>query len=98
MKPIRLAQKDLNQYIAKLHLGPGDSIIVDGSAFDVTEFAKNLRVPKGCNQGMIFAAFPTVGQSLREAFIVMKETELRALTRETLLKLLEITEADDATS
>lgn len=95
MKPLQVIQRDLNKYIARLSLGPGDSLIIDGSAFDVPEFVRNLRVPKGAGGGLIFAVFPSVGQSLLDCFLVMKESQLRQLTRDKLMSLLNSTNPPD---
>ncbi len=72
--------------VAKLHLEKGDALIVDATVIDATILAKSLIGPKGT---AIIAVSPLRGQTVKDAFLVMHEEELKALTKEKLKELLD---------
>jgi hypothetical protein len=82
-----MRQKQLNEAVAKLHLEKGDALIVDGTVFDVFSMANKLNA----NDCVVFPVFPVKGQTIKQAFFVMQEEELKQATKEQIVKLLATT-------
>jgi hypothetical protein len=82
-----MSVKQINEAVAKLHLEKGDALIVDGTVFDVFSMANKLNA----NDCVVFPVFPVKGQTIKQAFFVMQEEELKKATKEQIVKLLATT-------
>jgi hypothetical protein len=81
----RMTQKEFEQHVAKLHLEPGDSLLIDMRMFDVEEMRFPRDVPTDVR---IFPVIPERDGTLRDAFDIIHQDELAKLTREKLLMVL----------
>jgi hypothetical protein len=82
-----MSVKQINEAVAKLHLEKGDALIVDGTVFDVFSMANKLNA----NDCVVFPVFPVKGQTIKQAFFVMQEEELKQATKEQIVKILATT-------
>jgi hypothetical protein len=79
-------KKKLNEAVAKLHLEPGDALVVDGRIFSSSEDMKfSSKTARDCR---IFVVYPQNGESVSKAFATLHAGELEALTKNKLYDMM----------
>jgi hypothetical protein len=80
-----MKQKQIDSAVAKLHLEPGDALVVDARAFIDPQNMHFARAPRDVR---IFAVFPTGDQTVEEAFTVLHAAQLEGLTQKKLYEMV----------
>jgi hypothetical protein len=77
--------KKLNEAVAKLHLEPGDALVVDVRVFTSPEDMHFSQAPRDVR---IFAVLPLPGETVQDAFCTLHAAEIDKLTKEKLFLVL----------
>ncbi len=80
-----MKQKQIDSAVAKLHLEPGDALVVDARAFIDPQNMHFARAPRDVR---IFAVFPAGDQTVEEAFTVLHAAQLEGLTQKKLYEMV----------
>jgi hypothetical protein len=77
--------KKLNEAVAKLHLEPGDALVVDSRVFTSPEDMHFSQAPRDVR---IFAVLPNPSETVHHAFCTLHAAEIDKLTKDKLFRVL----------
>ncbi len=82
MKP-EVKQKQIDAAVAKLHLEPGDALVIDARVFNIDEF----RLASAPRETRIFPVLPNIGETVKEAFATVHAKEIETMSKNKLVQM-----------